>query len=1221
MQSYIGTASAKFNKALNAVDISNVGVLALAIKNDGPSSVCAAYYRKRTGKCILSNLDTKYTAENIYDGDTLEHRPVAPGSVKITGTGVPTLIDRDADGILRIDRSVNVELATGTNGVTSAAATRTLTSAGADFITAGVVAGDKLVVQSALAGTGTAAQDKGEYTITAVATTILTISQDWPVGGHSNCLYKVISTDLDCGLVNYFSGKLNLNYPASPSAASPVYRGSILGSVIPPVALDSGDTLIVAIDGAGGTTATFTGVQADYYSSGGSFAAEAGSNMVVKVDNGTAQTLQFTASEDTIDKYVNKINSQLAGGYAESEMCALPSVMAMLNELKDDYNNHMAAMAYHDISDTNTAAGNAVDLGTAIILANSIRTNYKAHLVAISESEEAITLANALAVAYEAHRADVTNHAIADAVNVINPALMPCADYASACALAAELKTRYNAHLAQAGVHINNDAVNVVAVGSPPTTITELKNLLNDIKAKYNAHCIALTELVECINLCNEAYDDYLAHCTLAGGTGAHLIADVVNVVNPALYPATNLATAITLSDAIAVAYIAHRAQAGVHVNNDAGNNIAAAHPAATVAQLATLCNDIKAKYNAHRISTGATDEFAECATLLTEIKADYTLHIADVAYHSGADAVNTVAALPDPDTFAHACTLAGGIALAYTAHRSQLGVHPVADAGNALITTVTPTTIAQLVAMCNDIKAKYNAHLTANSELEEACAIANELVTDYEAHRILIGGGPCHTNVDTVNDLAALPAATDIATCKAILDDAYTQYEAHRVYQGGHATGPFGGCAFVTPGGIVCRITDASNPFVAADVGKHIVVANATSGGNNGDFVVTAYDAVAGSWVEYDNAAAVAEAFAAATTGTFAAVHPAADPIDVANAALFPCAATVAGVAAAANELKLRYNAHHILTLGGVHTVADPGNTIAAPDCGTADVHITDDVTNNIAAADAGTAGMHTINDTLDPITSDNAGTASIHLEAETPIATPSVGTSAIHKFDDAANDIVAVAAGDLASLQTLAAELYLKYATHIASTTYHKIADVTNVVSTSPHLLHLFSATRGKNSKIEVVSGTAALLTKLGLSVGSATGVAGSNVNNITAVTALEVKTVVELAVGAANVSVSTDNSKVRMTSNTVNVGAASIIQVSGTARAKFGFDAAAHDGADADADQYVVAEYICTPSIPYQTTARPQVINLNNDVLTVKLVSEGAYATATVSATPIE
>lgn len=71
---------------------------------------------------------------------------------------------------------------TGSDGVTSVPATRTLTSAGSDFVASGVQATDVLEVQD-IRCDNSDINDKGRYSIVSVASTILTIDQDWPLGG------------------------------------------------------------------------------------------------------------------------------------------------------------------------------------------------------------------------------------------------------------------------------------------------------------------------------------------------------------------------------------------------------------------------------------------------------------------------------------------------------------------------------------------------------------------------------------------------------------------------------------------------------------------------------------------------------------------------------------------------------------------------------------------------------------------------------------------------------------------------------------------------------------------------------------------------------------------------------------------------------------------------------------------------------------------------------
>lgn len=1130
MQSYVGNAYAKSNVSCKALTLSDVGRVLLNIRNSGPVAVCASYHSHNLAANVLGSADTRITSENVYDGDLIVNAPVAPGSLVLTSTGAPTLYDRDGDGILRVQRSLTTLLASGITAVTSIPGTRTITVAGVDFTAAGVLAGDTIILASSLTG---ACHDAGEYTIVTVGTTTLIVSTNFPVGSQTGCKYEVHPTDLDCGRVNYFTGRVDLNYPASPATASPILRGSALGSITTPVVLANGDTVTVRVDGAGAVTATFTAVAAQLSGGAGSMASSAGSNLVVKIDSGTEQTLTFTASELSVDTYVNRINTQLAGGYAQAGMFALTSMMGYLNDLKTQYNAHEISVVHHDNADSNLAAGNAVDLASAITLANSIRTSYRAHLTSASEVEEAITLINEIAADYELHRVFVDSHLAPDNTNVLNPALYPATDFTSACALGAEIKTCYNAHCSQAGVHVNNDGGDAVTAVTPATTVTLLKLLCNDIKAQYNAHCIVINEEAECVTLVNELYDDYEAH---RASTTFHSIDDGVNVANPALYPATGVASAILLANDIRTCYLAHRSQAGVHINNDVGNNIASG-ACVGLDTMVTLLNQAKVALNGHLV---AASELEECCTLLNEMQTDYEAHRIDVTSHNGADAVNTVAAVPIANSRATANTLANALAVAYTAHRSQLGVHVNNDGGDAIVAVYPPTNHAELKALCNDLKAKYNAHLAAASRLEETCTLVNELRVDYEAHRVVTPG--VHGAADNTNVVnGGLAAASDVATAAALLDEIYTRYEAHRILVGG---------------------------------GEHGAV----------------------------------------------------DDINVADVALFPCPVTEIGVALAANDLKAKYNAHHILALGGVHAGADPGNTVAAPNAGTAGIHKVDDTTNPVASANVGTAGIHLEDDTTDTVTSPNAGSAGIHaLPDNTHLTTAvNVGTAAIHLTDDVTNDITsgAVAPGDLSGLQTLVAELYVKYPAHLANTgSWHKATDVTNVTTVVPHLIHLFSSTQGKTSKVEIVSGTADLLTKTGLAAGSATGVSGSNVNNILAVTFAEAKTIIELAVGANNVLVSSESLKTRVTSNTANDGVASSIQMGGTARTKFGFDAALHTGAAADADEYVLASYISTPSIAANASTQQIVSNRVDDTIEVRFTANNGNASIKVASEQVQ
>lgn len=81
----------------------------------------------------------------------------------------------------------------------------------------------------------------------------------------------------------------------------------------------------------------------------------------------------------------------------------------------------------------------------------------------------------------------------------------------------------------------------------------------------------------------------------------AHKVADTTNT-RAAAYPATDLATAITLANEIKADYEAHRASTTFHYTADATNTIAAAN-ATDQSSLNTLANELKTDINAHMAS------------------------------------------------------------------------------------------------------------------------------------------------------------------------------------------------------------------------------------------------------------------------------------------------------------------------------------------------------------------------------------------------------------------------------------------------------------------------------------------------------------------------------------------------------------------------------------------------------------------------------------------
>ncbi len=135
-------------------------------------------------------------------------------------------------------------LATNTDGATSVPATRTLTSAGSTFDTAGVLVGDTLEVN-------TPGADDGFYTITVVAATVLTIDRDWPVGSLAAQTFTVWSSKLEGGVDGATSAPATRQFTSAGSTflLNGVSVGDVLSIADVSTAEDDGFYTIAAVPG------------------------------------------------------------------------------------------------------------------------------------------------------------------------------------------------------------------------------------------------------------------------------------------------------------------------------------------------------------------------------------------------------------------------------------------------------------------------------------------------------------------------------------------------------------------------------------------------------------------------------------------------------------------------------------------------------------------------------------------------------------------------------------------------------------------------------------------------------------------------------------------------------------------------------------------------------------------------------------------------------------
>lgn len=152
----------------------------------------------------------------------------------------------------------------------------------------------------------------------------------------------------------------------------------------------------------------------------------------------------------------------------------------------------------------------------------------------------------------------------------------------------------------------------------------------------------------------------------------------------------------------------------------------------------------------------------------------------------------------------------------------------------------------------------------------------------------------------------------------------------------------------------------------------------------------------------------------------------------------------------------------------------------------------------------------------------------------------------------------LVAVNGGSVQSIQFLTAEfvdITNATAAEVAAVLGAKLVGIqASVVGGAPRIT---SDRKGTGSSINVSGGTANA--DLAFTTGSVAGT--GNVSDLSAVTAAEVKTIVEAAV--AGVTVTTTSNFPKITSNTTGTGSSILVGASSTADDEMGFDNATHSG----------------------------------------------------------
>jgi hypothetical protein len=414
-----------------------------------------------------------------------------------------------------------------------------------------------------------------------------------------------------------------------------------------------------------------------------------------------------------------------------------------------------------DLVNTNGYISNLQDDTTNVLTASGV-TNTTAAL------SELIALANSIQTNYNAHLTEVGVHNNDDTVN--NSVAAIAADLATAITLLNELKSVYNTHreeLAGPGiVHDPLDSVNIVSTADA-TDLVSAVALANDIKAQYTSH----------INTGN-----------------IHNISDSFNIVTAAA--ATDLATAVTLAEDIKTQFISHFTNVSGAFHSVADNENAIINDeivqggppspievgTVLVATLVQLTNTLKARYNSHRIKSGVhvtdddryeltTDDAYDLATtivLLNDIKARYNSHRIGMIYHAQIDTNNPVTATDASDPLALSIAALNDFREKYLLHVIQRRVHLANDDENVVLTEEA-TDLTTAIDLANSSKEEFNDH------------IAGVIKETQEIH----------SEDDTVNTIISSDA-TDLASLASLAEEIRVNYEAHRVQDGVHGASLF---------------------------------------------------------------------------------------------------------------------------------------------------------------------------------------------------------------------------------------------------------------------------------------------------------------------------------------------------------------------------------------------------------------------------------------------
>jgi len=388
--------------------------------------------------------------------------------------------------------------------------------------------------------------------------------------------------------------------------------------------------------------------------------------LVLEVDGVSLSPIDVSALT-TLSAVANSVNEQ--------------TVIDLANELKADYNSHIASTTYHLAADV----ANPVTSPDATSLAS------------------AITLINEMQGDYNAHRVSVVFHPNADIINV--SAAAAAVDLPTAVTLANELKTVFNSHRVQfnttnGNVHVIDDTVNVVSTpnsGGVATVITYgteqvlgLQSTKTPAAAPSGLNDLSRTKvLIPVLSGQTDAASKIGLQSNLEA-TGSY------NSINQPGFQVSGNAGPFNISASVTDQF---------RFNID-GTDFTSILPSGSTTSTTAVANAINGTIASAADIATAT---ATLVTLANDIKTQFNLHIPSVVFHTIADVVNTITS-PAATDLPTSITLLNEARLRHNAHRVTGAFHPAPDTINAVLAS-NATNLGTAITLANEIKAEFNRH------------------------------------------------------------------------------------------------------------------------------------------------------------------------------------------------------------------------------------------------------------------------------------------------------------------------------------------------------------------------------------------------------------------------------------------------------------------------------------------------------------------------------